>query len=143
MSNSDSVLLLDKGVSGSLVVEVEGKDSMLVGNLESGRVHSTGGGDVCLVKSETVVRIQHCELDLNVIGDEGDPSVLGTVPLGQTNGVCDFLVDLVDFLVENIRGGSQVVLDELGRDDILGKGHPLKDVSHKLSVALRLGVHLV
>lgn len=47
MADSNSVLLLEVGVEGSLVVDFEVEDSVLVWELEASCVDGGGGGGLC------------------------------------------------------------------------------------------------
>lgn len=134
VSDSSPSLLLDESVSRPLVVQVEGENTVLVGDLERGRVHRAKVGGTGLLKSQSVVGVQHGELELDIISDKGNPLLKSIVPLSQSNSVGQVLAHLVNLLVVNIRGSSEVVSDELGGDDVLGDGNPLNHVLDELSV---------
>lgn len=82
MANGNFVLLLDVGEEGTLVVDTEGKDSMLVGDGEACAVHSAGFRSERWLESEAVEGREHGEFELQSIltGDlEGNVSVVNVL----------------------------------------------------------------
>jgi len=88
VSNADSSLLLKVSQEGSLVVDHEVEDAMLVGKNKVGAVDSLLLTDVNGLQGDAVERGQHGELELEVVAlreVEGLPVVPGV--LGDGNAV--------------------------------------------------------
>jgi hypothetical protein len=68
VADSDFVLFVDVGKEGTLVVDTEGEDTVLVGKSERCAVDCAvlcaGSGCEC----KTVIRREHCEFELNGVG---------------------------------------------------------------------------
>lgn len=82
MADGDFVLLLDVGEEGTLVVDTEGKDSMLIGDDEARAVHSAVFRSEGRLESEAVERREHSEFELQSIlaGNlEGNVSVVNVL----------------------------------------------------------------
>lgn len=82
MADGNFVLLLDVGEEGTLVVDTEGEDSMLVRNGEACAVHSAGFRSEGRLESEAVERREHGEFELQSIlaGNlEGNVSVVNVL----------------------------------------------------------------
>jgi len=67
MADSNFVLLFDIGEEGTLVVDAEGKDSMLIGDSEARAVHSAGFRSESWLECEAVKRREHGEFELQSI----------------------------------------------------------------------------
>jgi hypothetical protein len=73
------MLLLDGGQEGTLVVDAEGEDTVLIGGHKLSAEHSAGIGAMGGLEGETVEGREHGELELErvVAGDfEGNPLVI-------------------------------------------------------------------
>jgi len=75
MPDRDAVLLIDVGEEGTLVVDTEVEDAVLVGQAEGGceegRVGRGGGGEGGFgggEEGQAVVGGEHCELELQGVG---------------------------------------------------------------------------
>lgn len=78
MADGNGVLLLEVRVEGSLVVDLEVKDSVLVRELEAGGVDGGCGGGLCDREGETVEGGEHGEFELEDVAGgwgEGNPFV--------------------------------------------------------------------
>ena len=76
---SHLVLLLDVGEEGTLVVDAEGEDTVLIGGHELGAEHSAGIGTAGGLEVQAVERREHGELELESIAGgnfEGNPLVV-------------------------------------------------------------------
>lgn len=83
---SDGALLVDVAEEGTLVVDDEVEDTMLIGHSEAGLEDSAVGSWLDCFQSHTVEGRQHAELELERISSsrkEGNPTV--TVVLGHFN----------------------------------------------------------
>lgn len=96
---SHLVLLLDGGEEGTLVVDAEGEDTVLIGSHELRAEHSAGIGTAGGLEVQAVERREHGELELESVAGgnfEGNPLVVDV--LGNLNAV-DLQVNKGSWLV--------------------------------------------
>lgn len=80
MADGDAVLLLKECEERTLVVDLEGKDAVLVGDQEGGRVDARFGLGLVRKERDAVVGVEHGELELEAVrgrDGKGDPVVVG------------------------------------------------------------------
>lgn len=92
VSDRHSVLLLDVGEEGALVIDLEVEDAVLIGKFERDGVSRGFGGGVGLVEGQrqAVEGGEHGELELeDVVGGEGEggPLVVGVFREGDGVGL--------------------------------------------------------
>lgn len=68
VAHANSVLLLDVGHEGALVVDLEVKNAMLVGQGECGAVDGSRVADTEGLEVQTVERGEHGEFELECVG---------------------------------------------------------------------------
>jgi hypothetical protein len=88
VADGDLVLLLNSGEEGTLVVDAEGEDAVLIGGHKLSAEHSAGLGAVGGLQVKAVEGREHGELELKLVvarNLEGNPLVVDV--LRDLNGV--------------------------------------------------------